>query len=320
MQKALEERLARFPEVERVFSRIGTAEVAIDPMPPNLADTLVMMKPRDQWADPSRPKVELIDAMEQAVASVPGNSYEFTQPIEMRFNELISGVRSELAVKVFGDDLDTLVRVGQEIENVVRAIPGAADVKLEQATGLPILSAEIDRAVLARYGLNMADVQSVIRIAVGGEEAGQLFEGDRRFDIVVRLPEALRTNLDALARLPVPLPELEEHGDEVLPASFNPLQALAAHGRTWVPLGEVATTRDRARSQPGQSRERQASGRRHRQCARPRSRIFRRAKCSRRYGIASKCLQATGSTTVGLSSNCNRRPHDCASWCRWRCC
>ena len=241
MQKALEEKLARFPEVERVFSRIGTAEVAIDPMPPNLADTLVMMKPRDQWADPSRPKVELIDAMEQAVASVPGNSYEFTQPIEMRFNELISGVRSELAVKVFGDDLDTLVRVGEQIENVVRTIPGAADVKLEQATGLPILSAEIDRAVLARYGLNMADVQSVIRIAVGGEEAGQLFEGDRRFDIVVRLPEALRTNLDALARLPVPLPELEEHGDEVLPASFNPLQALAAHGRTWVPLGEVAT-------------------------------------------------------------------------------
>ena len=280
MQKALEEKLARFPEVERVFSRIGTAEVAIDPMPPNLADTLVMMKARDQWADPSRPKAELIDAMEQAVASVPGNSYEFTQPIEMRFNELISGVRSELAVKVFGDDLDTLVRVGEQIENVVRTIPGAADVKLEQATGLPILSAEIDRAVLARYGLNMADVQSVIRIAVGGEEAGQLFEGDRRFDIVVRLPEALRTNLDALARLPVPLPELEEHGDEVLPASFNPLQALAAHGRTWVPLGEVA----KLEIAPGLNQVNRENGKRRVvvscQCSRPRSRIFRRASAA----------------------------------------
>ena len=240
MQKALERTLARFPEVDRVFSRIGTAEVATDPMPPNLADTLIMMKPRSEWSDPARPKSDLIAAMEEAVARIPGNSYEFTQPIEMRFNELISGVRSELAVKVFGDDMDTLVQVGEEIEKVVRTVPGAADVKVEQATGLPILSARIDRTVLARYGLNMADVQAVIRIAVGGEEAGQVFEGDRRFDIVVRLPEVLRTDLDALARLPVPLPELEEHGDAVLPASFNPLQDLAAHGRTWVPLGEVA--------------------------------------------------------------------------------
>lgn len=178
--------------------------------------------------------------MADVVAAVPGNSYEFTQPIELRFNELISGVRSELAVRVFGDDLDTLVRTGREIENIVRGIPGAADVKLEQATGLPILSATMDRGVLARYGLNIADVQSVIRIAVGGEEAGQLFEGDRRFDIVVRLPEALRTDVDALARLPVPLGGLEDHGDDVLPASFNPLQSLATHGRMWVPLGEVA--------------------------------------------------------------------------------
>jgi cobalt-zinc-cadmium resistance protein CzcA len=179
--------------------------------------------------------------MEEAVNILPGNTYEFTQPIEMRFNELISGVRSELAVKVFGDDMETLGRVGQQIESVMRTVPGASDVKLEQVTGLPILSARIDRPALARYGLSVADVQSVIRIAVGGEEAGQLFEGDRRFDIVVRLPEPLRTDLDTLARLPIPLPELEQHGDEVLPASFNPLQALATHGRTWVPLGEVAS-------------------------------------------------------------------------------
>jgi cobalt-zinc-cadmium resistance protein CzcA len=240
MQTALEKHIKRFPEVERVFSRIGTAEVATDPMPPNLADTLIMMKPREEWPEPSRPKADFLAALEKAVDELPGNSYEFTQPIEMRFNELISGVRSELAVKVFGDDFDTLVAVGQRVESAIRGVPGAADLRLEQATGLPVLSATIDRATLARYGLSMADVQSVIRIAIGGEEAGHVIEGDRRFDIIVRLPEPLRTDLDALYRLPVPLPELEEHGDEPLAASFDPLMEPATHGRTWVPLGEVA--------------------------------------------------------------------------------
>jgi cobalt-zinc-cadmium resistance protein CzcA len=240
MQKALERRIGQFPEVERVFSRIGTAEVATDPMPPNVADTIIMMKPRGDWPDPKRPKSDFLAALEEAVNELPGNNYEFTQPIEMRFNELISGVRSELAVKVFGDDFDTLVNVGQQVEKAIRGVPGAADLKLEQATGLPVLSATIDRATLARYGLSMADVQSVIRIAIGGEEAGHVIQGDRRFDIIVRLPETLRTDLDALYRLPVPLPELEQHGDESLASSFDPLMAQAAHGRTWVPLGEVA--------------------------------------------------------------------------------
>ncbi|HEU4692507.1 MAG TPA: CusA/CzcA family heavy metal efflux RND transporter, partial [Vicinamibacterales bacterium] len=240
MQTALERRIKKIPEVERVFSRIGTAEVATDPMPPNVADTIIMMKPRDEWPDPERSKVEFLQTLEDIVSVLPGNNYEFTQPIEMRFNELISGVRSELAVKVFGDDFDTLVRVGQQVENAIRGVPGVSDLKLEQATGLPVLSASIDRATLARYGLSMADVQSVIRIAIGGEEAGHVIEGDRRFDIIVRLPENLRTDLDALYRLPVPLPELEEHGDVTLAASFDPLMAQAAHGRTWVPLGEVA--------------------------------------------------------------------------------
>ncbi|MGH8249170.1 MAG: efflux RND transporter permease subunit [Steroidobacteraceae bacterium] len=240
MQADLEKRIKRFPEVERVFARIGTAEVATDPMPPNVADTIIMMKPREDWPDPKRPKADFLASLEEAVNELPGNNYEFTQPIEMRFNELISGVRSELAVKVFGDDFDTLVEIGQQVENAIRGVPGAADLKLEQATGLPVLSATIDRATLARYGLSMADVQSVIRIAIGGEEAGHVIEGDRRFDIIVRLPEALRSDLDALYRLPVPLPELEEHGDESLAASFDPLMAQAAHGRTWVPLGEVA--------------------------------------------------------------------------------
>ena len=240
MQKVVETTLKTFPEVERVFSRIGTAEVATDPMPPSLADTLIMMKRRDRWPDPARPKADLIAAMEDAVTALPGNSYEFTQPIEMRFNELISGVRSELAVKVFGDDFETLVAIGRQVEKVIRGIPGAADLRLEQATGLPVMSANIDRATLARYGLSMAGVQSVIRIAVGGEEAGHVIEGDRRFEIIVRLPEALRTDLDALARLPVPLPELSDHGDATLVSTFDPLMTQATHGRTWVPLGEVA--------------------------------------------------------------------------------
>jgi cobalt-zinc-cadmium resistance protein CzcA len=240
MQSHLEKRLREFPEIERIFGKLGTAEVATDPMPPSVADTFLILRPRTEWPDPSKTKAELIAQLEEAAESVPGNNYEFTQPIQMRFNELISGVRSDVAVKVFGDEFDTLVQVGGAIEDIVNSIPGAADVKLEQATGLPVLTVQIDRTALARYGLNVADVQSVVRIAMGGEEAGQVFEGDRRFDIVVRLPEAMRANLDALARLPIPLPELERHGDEILPASFNPLSAMAAHGRTWVPLAEVA--------------------------------------------------------------------------------
>ena len=240
MQGHLERRLREFPEVERIFGKLGTAEVATDPMPPSVADTFIMLKPRDEWPDSSKSKSQLVAELEEAAESVPGNNYEFTQPIQMRFNELISGVRSDVAVKLFGDDFETLVQVGGAIENIVAAVPGAADVKLEQATGLPVLSVVPDRTALARYGLKVADVQSVVRVAMGGDVAGQVFDGDRRFDIVVRLPDAARADLDSLARLPIPLPELEQHGDEALPASFNPLRTLAAHGRAWVPLGEVA--------------------------------------------------------------------------------
>jgi cobalt-zinc-cadmium resistance protein CzcA len=199
-----------------------------------------MIAPRDTWRDPEKPKEQLLREIEAAVEDVPGNRYEFTQPIEMRFNELISGVRTDLAIKLFGDDFGTLLEVGRAIEAVVRSVPGGADVSLEQATGLPILSIRPDRTLLARYGLNVADVQSVVRIAMGGEVVGQIFEGDRRFDIIVRLPEDMRNDLDALARLPIPLPELDSHRDEELPATFNLLGDLAAHGRTWIPLSEVA--------------------------------------------------------------------------------
>jgi cobalt-zinc-cadmium resistance protein CzcA len=240
MQQVLERRLEAIPEVARVFSKIGTAEVATDPMPPSVTDTFLIIAPREVWPDPGKPKQKLLDEISAVALAIPGNRYELTQPIEMRFNELISGVRTDLAVKLFGDDFDTLVSIGREIEAVVRSVPGAADVSLEQATGLPILSIRPDRALLLRYGLKMTDVQAVLRTALGGEVVGQLFEGDRRFDIVVRLPEPIRTNLDALRRLPIPLPDLEGHGDTRLPASFDLLDDMAVHGRTWIPLSEVA--------------------------------------------------------------------------------
>ncbi|WP_334130916.1 CusA/CzcA family heavy metal efflux RND transporter [Silanimonas lenta] len=206
MQAQLERRIAALPEVARVVSKIGTAEVATDPMPPSVADTYVLLKPRREWPDPRTPKAEVLARLEAAVADVPGNNYEFTQPIQMRFNELISGVRADVAVKVFGDDLDTLAALARRIEGIVSEIGGAADVAIEQTTGLPMLVVEPDREALARYGLDVAGLQSLVATAVGGREAGLLYEGDRRTPIVVRLDEAIRNDPGRLARLPVPLP------------------------------------------------------------------------------------------------------------------
>jgi cobalt-zinc-cadmium resistance protein CzcA len=210
MQTALEKRIKAFPEVERVFAKIGTAEIATDPMPPSVSDNFVMLKPRREWPDPRKSKTELVQAMQDAVERIPGSNYEFTQPIQMRFNELISGVRSDVAVKVFGDDLDVLLETGERIAEVVESVPGAADVKVEQISGLPVLTVSIDRQKVSRYGLNIADVQEVVEMAVGGKEAGQIFEGDRRFDLLVRLPENQRSDLEALKRLPIPLPATGE--------------------------------------------------------------------------------------------------------------
>jgi cobalt-zinc-cadmium resistance protein CzcA len=206
MQRELEDRLKQFPEVDRIVAKMGTAEVATDPMPPSVADTYIILKPRAAWPDPRRTKADLVAAMEAAAQKVPGNNYEFTQPIQMRFNELISGVRSDVAVKVYGDDLDVMSKTAGEIEAVLKTIPGAADVKVEQTTGLPMLTVHLDREALARYGLPAADVQELISTALGGTTVGQIFEGDRRFDLVVRLPENLRTDLATLHDLPIPLP------------------------------------------------------------------------------------------------------------------
>ncbi len=234
MQATLERRIKRFAEVERVFSKLGTAEVANDPMPPSVADTFIMLKPRSQWPDPRKPRAQLVAEIEAAVKQLPGNNYEFTQPIQMRFNELISGVRADVAIKLYGDDLDALARVGRQIEQVTRRVEGAADVKLEQTDGLPLLTITPDRAAMARYGLNPGVVQETVATAVGGTVAGQLFEGDRRFDIVVRLPEALRQDPAALADLPIPLGGADNRDESSRAAAW------AAGAPQTVPLREVA--------------------------------------------------------------------------------
>ena len=231
MQNELEETIKQFTEVERVFSKIGTAEIATDPMPPSVADIFIIIKPQSQWSGKYRNKEELIAAMEQAVRKVPGNNYEFTQPIQMRFNELLSGVRADVAVKVFGDDLDIMLNLAERIEKIVKTVPGAADVRIEQITGLPVLSIQMNREKMARYGLNGSDVQDVINIAVGGRAAGLIFEGDRRFELQVRLPEHLRGDIETLKRLPIKLPVLNMAGGQNAPAVPAPI---------YVALGEVA--------------------------------------------------------------------------------
>lgn len=234
MQETLEKRLAQFPEVANIFSKIGTAEVATDPMPPSMADTFLMLKPRDQWPDPRKPKAELVEELEAAAKEIPGSNYEFTQPIQMRTNELISGVRSDVAVKVYGDNLDQLTRLASRVERIMRSVPGAEDVKAEQVTGLPLLTITPDPAALARYGLNPGDVQETVATAIGGSVAGQLIEGDRRFDLVVRLPESQRQDPAVLADLPIPLPESASVDES------SRLATGANGGPRTVPLREVA--------------------------------------------------------------------------------
>ncbi|ADJ28551.1 efflux RND transporter permease subunit [Nitrosococcus watsonii] len=243
MQRALEEKIMAFPEVKTVVARIGTAEIANDPMPPNVADTLIMLKPRAEWPEPERPKTDLLQAMEASITQLPGNKYEFTQPIELRFNELISGVRADIAVKVFGDDMATLLNTGERIAAVLKTVPGAADVRVEPITGLPVVTVRMKREKMARYGLNVADVQAVITVALGGKTAaggdstGMIYEGDRHFPLVVRLPEDLRSNLETLKRLPLPLPSKGSASQQF------PLQGAAGVPLrpSYIPLSTVAT-------------------------------------------------------------------------------
>jgi len=218
MQELLENKLKSFPQVDKVFAKIGTPEVATDPMPPNVADNFVMLKPRSEWPNPDLSKEDLVKQMESAVESLPGNNYEFTQPIEMRFNELISGVRADLAIKVFGDDLDTIRQTAENVLQVVQSIDGSADARVEQVSGLPLLSVEPKRTELARYGLSVDSIQDLLASAIGGTDVGLIYEGDRRFNLVVRLPESIRSDIAMLGSLPVTLDSGE-----------------------YVPLSEVAT-------------------------------------------------------------------------------
>ncbi len=207
MQMQIEKALKKeFPEIDRVFARTGTAEIASDPMPPNISDGYIMLKARSEWPDPARPRDELLAAVQASVDRIPGNNYEFSQPIQLRFYELISGVRSDVAVKIFGDDMAVLEKSAQTVAGMLQQIAGASEVKVEQTTGLPMLTVQIDREKASRYGLNMGDVQDAISTAMGGTEAGTVFEGDKRFDIQVRLPDAVRNDLQALSRLPIALP------------------------------------------------------------------------------------------------------------------
>ena len=247
LQAQLESRIAELPEVERVFAKIGSGELATDPMPPSVADNFIMLKPRDQWPDPGKPKNQVVADLQALVTPIPGNRYEFLQPIQMRFNELIAGVRTELAVKVFGDDFDELIRLGDEIQQAVEGIDGAVDVAAEQASGLPVLTVQPRRDALARLGLTIVDLQDVVATALGGVTAGELYEGDRRVDIVVRLPEKLRADPDRLSSLPVPLPDggyvpLREVADLQVVTGYN--QILRENGKRRVVVTANVRGRD----------------------------------------------------------------------------
>ncbi|MFO0492101.1 MAG: efflux RND transporter permease subunit, partial [bacterium] len=284
MQFDVERAVSSIPEVAFIYSKTGTAEMATDPMPPNVSDTFIIFKDKSQWRseaeldrliaekqaamekmgahaggheehggeaggheEEAELKIEghkgkLIQLIQLTVAAVPGNNYEFTQPIQMRFNELISGVRGDVAVKVYGDDFDSMEKTAQQVLTVLQGIPGVADAKAEQTEGLPVMTVDIDRAAIARYGLSVHDVQEVVAVAMGGREAGQVFEGDRRFDLVVRLPDALRGKIDMLGRLPIPLPKANDERQAVRLVSANGGTGLGAKidEMGFVPLGNVA--------------------------------------------------------------------------------
>jgi cobalt-zinc-cadmium resistance protein CzcA len=271
MQSDVEKAVSSIPEVAFVYSKTGTAEMASDPMPPNVSDTFIIFKPKDEWrsepeldhlieelerknatahtdehaeghdehegADVTTHKGKLQKVIELTVAAVPGNNYEFTQPIQMRFNELISGVRSDVAVKVYGERFEDMVPTANAIAAILAATPGAADVKVEQTEGLPIMNIEIDRSAIARVGLNVADVQEVIAVAIGGREAGEVFQGDRRFDLVVRLPDETRRDIYGLGNLPIPLPDGERASEPVASVAYN---AVSPEHGGFIPLGSIA--------------------------------------------------------------------------------
>lgn len=234
MQFEIEKAISTIPEVALAFSKTGTAEIAADPMPVNATDTFLIMKPKDSWPNPRETKEELVGRIRQRMTQLPGNSFEFTQPIQMRFNELIAGARSDVAIKIFGDDFEKLVPTANAVAEALKLIPGAEDIKVEQATGLPLFDIAIDRNKTARLGLDVSDVQDVLSVAVGGKEAGFILQGDRRFGLMVRLPENLRNDIGAIKRLPVSLPQTTKWEPNSIGESRSP------PAPRFVPLSSVA--------------------------------------------------------------------------------
>ncbi|TCQ06454.1 CusA/CzcA family heavy metal efflux RND transporter [Sphingomonas sp. PP-CC-3A-396] len=204
MQFQVEKALAKAPEVRFAFSRSGTSEIASDPMPPNATDTFVILKPKKEWPDPGLSKGELVERLEKRLSTLPGNAYEITQPIQMRFNELIAGVRGDIAIKVFGDDFGEMNATADRIAGILRKTRGAADVRVEQTEGLPMLDIRPNRTAMSRVGVTAGDVQDTVATAIGGRQAGVIFEGDRRFPVVIRMAESSRSDLTAVAQVPVP--------------------------------------------------------------------------------------------------------------------
>lgn len=226
MQKQLENMAGEIAEVDYIFTKIGTAEIATDPMPPNVADTFLMLKPKSDWPNPNKPKAELINEVRAVLKSIPGNNYEITQPIEMRFNELIAGVRSDVAIRIYGDDLEVLADLGTQAEAILSQVEGSKDVRVAQVSGLPMISVEPQREHLALLGLSVADVQQALQLATSGVQAGVIYEGDKRFKLLVRMDESARRSPQQLAKVPV-----------ILPNKASP-------DLSYVPLGEVATIKE----------------------------------------------------------------------------
>ncbi|WP_027443722.1 efflux RND transporter permease subunit [Erythrobacter cryptus] len=222
MQSRIEREIARLPEVRFVFSKTGTAELASDPMPPNISDTFIIMKPRDEWPDSNLSKAELVAKVERVLEGLPGGAFEISQPIQMRFNELIAGVRGDVAVKVFGDDTEAMTATANRIAAILRQTQGATDVRVEQTEGLPMLDIRPRRDIMSRLGITARTVQDTVSAAIGGRDAGMIFEGDRRFAVTIRLSDAARADLQTLGQVPVPLPD----------GGFVPLQSVAEIGVT----------------------------------------------------------------------------------------
>ena len=230
MQMRIEDALKTLPEVALVFSKNGNADLGTDPMPPNASDTYVIPKPKDQWPDEVKSNEDIIRRIEERMKLLIGNRTEIQQPIQMRFNELIAGVRADVAIKLYGDDLEAMSAQAQRIAAAVRTIPGAGDVSAEQTSGAPTFDVQVDRQAAGRYGLSVEQVANTMSTALGGREAGLLFEGDRRFSVVVRLPDAQRDDLETLGAIPVMLPTAEGQTARSIPlrevARFSYTQGL----------------------------------------------------------------------------------------------